>query len=506
MKQIFINKSLFANKSAVFAKSLFTKYELNSGQFVWREQFDWGSYSFIKAPQKAKIASGVRSGFRVLSKTGIGEDSVSFQGSVYNNDKAENIDLSGETLKLSAGDKYIVMSASSNLISAKQTEPADNEILLCTLGFVFNPYEPSRHLTVEGIPDNWASKDLSKASYLWHPVPIDDEEAKLAYENFHTGNMPYHLPNSGLTGCQVAEADLSKEPISESGTATTRFFLGTDQLTENIYFDGVRIELKDGASNAKLKNCVIKGHNLKHHYMIRPQAGDNNLESSNVVFENLTVSFFDDEQSENTETNADLFKPAQGTTFINIKAFNTPNDPFKLDRFVTYDGFEAYNLGYLAGSHCDGFQATGSSSRLQEFIEVRNGTIWMASPESINGDSQIKGDVNACLYLDPDYGPLEDDVSIKDVTLENCFLNGGVHSIYIVNETTQGFKVRDVRVRNVMLGLDFSRSFASDIAAGSAVDYRNKAGDAIVEWENVRRIDNGELISKPTVGNDFVSY
>lgn len=446
--------------------------------------------------------SGVLTGFRVLPSDGVGVTELNLMGSVYNAESKTAVDLTGITVDPNVGDKYLVMATGDNLVKTKTTPPSVDEILLCTFGFVYDPYDQSRDGEILGIPYDWATKDLAKPSFLWHPVAIDNPEAKLAVENFQTGNVPYHLPNSGLTGCALDKEDMTLIAGTEP---TDNYRLASNTIVEGLYLDGGSLIVDSGCKDSLAKNFILEGNDILFYFMIKSSKGDGWEDSENVVLENITFSFFDT-IPEVWNSNADGTKPPAGVTFKNIKAYNCPNDPFKIERGVTYDGFEAYQLGYKKYSHCDGFQGSGAYNHVQEGGIIKKGTLWMPHPESVNPTIGQEGEVNGCIYLDGDFGPEDsvDRVAIRDVLIEDCFFNGGIHSLWVYNHSGDNWKIRDVKFRNIMLGLDWGRGFAADVASSSFPE--STGGQGISEWVNIRRVDNGELIEKPSATTPVIKY
>lgn len=96
---------------------------------------------------------------------------------------------------------------------------------------------------------------------------------------------------------------------------------------------------------------------------------------------------------------------------------------------------------------------------------------------------------NSCIYLATSFG------KVKDVVISGGYLSGGAYPLRF--EHRAGRQLERIHVKDVLLGLDNIYGFAylDDLNAGAPLPT-----DPFTTWENVRRVDSGELIRKPVPG------
>ena len=98
--------------------------------------------------------------------------------------------------------------------------------------------------------------------------------------------------------------------------------------------------------------------------------------------------------------------------------------------------------------------------------------------------------VNACVYISCTFG------NTDNVRVLGGYLTGGTHPLKF--EHRNAYKISDIIVKDVLLGLDNVYGFASFHQVASA-----EASDPFTVWENVRRVDSGELIRKPALNESL---
>ena len=93
---------------------------------------------------------------------------------------------------------------------------------------------------------------------------------------------------------------------------------------------------------------------------------------------------------------------------------------------------------------------------------------------------------NSCIYLSTSFG------KVRDVRISGGYLSGGSYPLRF--EHRSGRLLERIHVKDVLLGLDniYGFAFLDDLNAGAPLPT-----DPFITWENVRRVDSGELIRKP---------
>jgi len=96
---------------------------------------------------------------------------------------------------------------------------------------------------------------------------------------------------------------------------------------------------------------------------------------------------------------------------------------------------------------------------------------------------------NSCIYLSTSFG------KVRDVVITGGYLSGGAYPLRF--EHRSGRLLERIHVKDVLLGLDniYGFAFLEDLNRGTPLPT-----DPFTTWENVRRVDSGELIRKPEPG------
>ena len=397
--------------------------------------------------------------------------------------------LLDSTITVQAGDKYVYYDVANGCASYTTEQP--DKILLAKLGYVYNPYEPERHRTIEGIPSDWDTK--KRHSWIWKSPAVDDADARLALYRFHNGLEDIAYPNDPRRGCTIDESLLRDNAYADTLNAIVdvnneRLIVGDvgDDLF-GIKLDDLHLDLGGGSEALLIDQMYIvfnRDTDLPF-YLIRQKGGGGSYPDVKII--NTTL-----------EQGRDAAIKCEGIPNIslikNVLIKKVGADGIKPENNIIFDLIEIYDTATGAGSHSDGYQWSGSDTEgVKGFNVVTRNCIWMPHPDCLN-ESLQPGSNNACVYFDPDWGPCVGQVAIQDVTIEKSILNGSGFTVYCIGESGQGYLTRDIKIKNNWFGLDYGWGFARDVATDGGI---SSHGDGISVWENNRRIDSGELIPKP---------